>query len=52
VRLKKGTPLADGFKAFQEAWPKDAKSPAVSLSFVSGLANPDYLVEIDAIAVY
>ena len=34
-----------------EAWGDAAGPPALSVPIVSGLANPQFLVEIDAIAV-
>ena len=41
----------EGFAAFREAWRDAADPPAISVYIVSGLANPQFLVEIDAIAV-
>jgi enamine deaminase RidA (YjgF/YER057c/UK114 family) len=43
-------PLA-GFQAFQEQWGDKERLPAVTVLFVPGLGNPDWLVEIDVIAV-
>ena len=40
-----------GYAAFQSIGVKQPKAPAISMAFVSGLANPDFLVEMDAIAV-
>ena len=42
---------APGFEAFQRAWGGRPNPPIVTMNFVSGLANPDFLVEIAAIAV-
>ena len=41
-----------GFAAFQEFWgDRPPHSPLITFAFVKGLANPDFLVEMDAIAV-
>ncbi len=46
-----GQPLQEGYSAFRGLMIKQPKPPAISMAFVSGLANPDFLVEMDAIAV-
>jgi enamine deaminase RidA (YjgF/YER057c/UK114 family) len=46
-----GQPLQAGFAAFQNAWPEVPNPPAITMAFVSGLAHPDFLVEMDAVAV-
>lgn len=46
-----GQPLQPGFEAFQQLWGKRPDPPVITAMFVSGLANPDFLVEMDAIAV-
>lgn len=51
VHIVQGQPLAPGFEAFQQAWANRPNPPLVTMSFVSALANPDYLVEIEAVAV-
>ncbi len=51
VAIVEGQPLREGFAAFQETWGDAADPPAISVHIVSGLANPRFLVEIDAIAV-
>jgi enamine deaminase RidA (YjgF/YER057c/UK114 family) len=33
------------------AWDRWPNPPAITMAFVSGLARPEYLVEIDAVAV-
>jgi enamine deaminase RidA (YjgF/YER057c/UK114 family) len=40
-----------GFAAFQEKWTDMSRLPAVSVIFVAGLGHPDWLVEIEAVAV-
>jgi enamine deaminase RidA (YjgF/YER057c/UK114 family) len=46
-----GQPLRAGFEAFQQVWGNRPNPPAISMVFVAGLAHPDFLVEMDAIAV-
>jgi enamine deaminase RidA (YjgF/YER057c/UK114 family) len=46
-----GQSLQAGFAAFQNAWPEVPNAPAITMAFVSGLAHPDFLVEMDAVAV-
>ena len=46
-----GQPLQAGFEAFQRVWGRRPNPPAITMAFVAGLANPDFLVEMDAIAV-
>jgi enamine deaminase RidA (YjgF/YER057c/UK114 family) len=46
-----GQSLQAGFAAFQNAWPETPNPPAITGVFVSGLAHPDFLVEMDAVAV-
>jgi enamine deaminase RidA (YjgF/YER057c/UK114 family) len=51
VYLLQGQPLQPGFEVFQRVWGRRPNPPAISAMMVAGLANPDFLVEIDAIAV-
>ncbi len=51
IYVVQGQDLTPGFTVFQRAWGASAKPPAVSMSFVAGVANPAFLVEIEAIAV-
>jgi enamine deaminase RidA (YjgF/YER057c/UK114 family) len=46
-----GQDLRAGFAAFQRAWGGRPNPPTVTMAFVAGLAHPDFLVEIDAVAV-
>lgn len=46
-----GQPLQAGFEGFQRVWGNRPNPPAISMVFVSGLAHPDFLVEMEAIAV-
>lgn len=46
-----GQPLQAGFEVFQQVWGRRPNPPAITGAFVASLANPDFLVEMDAIAV-
>jgi enamine deaminase RidA (YjgF/YER057c/UK114 family) len=46
-----GVSLQEGFSAFQRAWVATPNPPAITMAYVAGLANPEFLVEMDAIAV-
>ena len=46
-----GQSLQEGFAVFQQFWGNRRNPPAISMAFVAGLAHPDFLVEIDAIAI-
>ncbi len=51
IYIVQGQPLQPGFEVFQRVWGNRPNPPIISVLFVAGLANPDFLVEIDAIAV-
>jgi enamine deaminase RidA (YjgF/YER057c/UK114 family) len=51
VHIVQGQPLAPGFAAFQRAWGRRPNPPTITMMYVAGLAHPDFLVEIDAVAV-
>ena len=51
VHIVQGQPLLEGAKVFQQAWGTRPNPPTVSVLVVAGLANPEFLVEIDAVAV-
>lgn len=46
-----GQNLQEGFAAFQQAWGPQTNPPVITMAFVSALANPDYLIGMEAIAV-
>jgi enamine deaminase RidA (YjgF/YER057c/UK114 family) len=50
VYVVQGQPIQAGFEAFQRVWGRRPDPPAISMAYVSGLAHPDFLVEIDAVA--
>ncbi len=45
-----GQSLQAGLEVFQRAWGQRPNPPAISVVFVAGLAHPDFLAEMDAIA--
>ena len=51
IYLVAGQPLQPAFEVFQHVWGRRPNPPAITMLFVSALANPDFLVEMDAIAV-
>ncbi len=48
--IVQGQPLMPGFEVYRRVWGNRPNPPAISAVFVTALANPDYLVEMDAIA--
>jgi enamine deaminase RidA (YjgF/YER057c/UK114 family) len=51
IYVVQGQSIQEGFAAFQSVWGNRPNPPAISVLFVAGLAHPDFLVEMDAIAV-
>ena len=51
IYVVQGQPIQPGFEVFQKVWGQRPNPPAITVAFVAGLANPDFLVEMDAIAV-
>jgi enamine deaminase RidA (YjgF/YER057c/UK114 family) len=51
VYLVQGQSLQAGFTAFQQFWGDQPDPPVITGIYVWGLAHPDFLVEMDAIAV-
>lgn len=51
VYVVQGQSLREGFEVFQRVWGNRPNPPAITGMFVAGLAHPDFLAEIDAIAV-
>jgi enamine deaminase RidA (YjgF/YER057c/UK114 family) len=46
-----GQDLRTGFGVFQQVWGDRPNPPLITGAFVKGLAHPDFLAEMDAIAV-
>lgn len=51
IYVVQGQPIQPAFEVFQRVWGRKPNPPAITMMFVSGLANPDFLLEMDAIAV-
>jgi enamine deaminase RidA (YjgF/YER057c/UK114 family) len=51
VYVVQGQPPQPAFEEFQRVWGNRPNPPLVTVLFVAGLANPDFLLEVDAIAV-
>jgi enamine deaminase RidA (YjgF/YER057c/UK114 family) len=51
VYIVQGQSPLPGFEAFRRAWGDRPNPPTITVLFIAGLADPDFLVEIDAIAV-
>ncbi|HEX4802156.1 MAG TPA: RidA family protein [Myxococcaceae bacterium] len=51
VYIVTGQSAASAFEVFQREWGRKPNPPAATVLYVAGLANPDWLIEIDAIAV-
>ena len=49
--LVQGQSLRQGFEAFQKFWGDRPNPPAITTAIVSALANPEFLIEMDAVAV-
>lgn len=49
--LVQGQSLREGFEAFQQFWGVRPNPPTITMAYVSGLANPDFLLEMEAVAV-
>jgi enamine deaminase RidA (YjgF/YER057c/UK114 family) len=51
IYIVQGQPLPPAFGVFQRIWGRRPNPPTISVMYVYGLANPDFLVEMDAVAV-
>jgi enamine deaminase RidA (YjgF/YER057c/UK114 family) len=51
IYVVQGQSLQPGFEVFQRVWGNRPNPPAITGVFVAGLAHPDFLAEMDAIAV-
>ena len=51
IYVLQGQPPQPAFEVFQRAWGGRPNPPLITLLFVSGLAHPNFLMEIDAVAV-
>ena len=51
ILIVQGQSLQAGFEVFQRVWGRRPNPPTITVMYVAGLANPDFLIEMDAIAV-
>lgn len=51
IYVVQGQEIGPGFGVFQRTWGGAPNPPAISVVVVAGLANPAFLVEVEAIAV-
>lgn len=51
ILMVQGQDVRPGFEAFQKAWGQHPNPPLVTMAYVAALANPDFLAEIEAIAI-
>ena len=51
ILIVQGQSLQAGFEVFQRVWGRRPNPPAITGMVVAGLANPEFLIEMDAIAV-
>ena len=51
VLIVDGQDFRSGYAAFQRVWGDQPNPPVITAAVVKGLAHPDFLVEMDAIAV-
>jgi enamine deaminase RidA (YjgF/YER057c/UK114 family) len=51
ILVAEGQDFASGYAAFQRVWGDRPNPPVITAALVKGLAHPDFLVEMDAIAV-
>lgn len=51
IYIVQGQPMEPGYEAYLRAWGNRKNPPTVSAIYVAGLARPEALLEIDAVAV-
>lgn len=51
INVVQGQSVQEGFEVFQQVWGQRGQPPVITVAFVAGLAHPDYLCELEAIAV-
>ena len=51
IYVVQGQSVQEGYAAFQNVWGNLPNPPIITVVFVAGLGHPDFLAEIDAIAV-
>ena len=51
VYVLQGQSPQPAFEVFQQVWNNRPNPPLITVLFVAGLAHPDFLMEIDAVAI-
>lgn len=51
IYVLQGQSVQEGYAAFQSVWGNPPNPPVITVVFVAGLGHPDFLAEIDAVAV-
>jgi len=51
IYVVQGQSVQEGYAAFQSVWGTPPNPPVITVVFVASLGHPDFLAEIDAIAV-
>ena len=51
IYVVEGQPLQPAFAVFQRVWAQRGEPPLITLAVVSALARPEFLLEVDAVAV-
>ncbi|MBC7814451.1 MAG: RidA family protein [Burkholderiales bacterium] len=51
IHMVAGQDVRSGYEVFQKWWGDRGNPPAVTMTFVTALARPEFLCEIDAIAI-
>jgi enamine deaminase RidA (YjgF/YER057c/UK114 family) len=51
IYVVQGQDVRVGLSSFQSVWGNPANPPIITVLFVAGLANPDFLAELEAIAI-
>ncbi len=51
IYVVEGQPLLPAFEVFQRVWGSRGDPPLITLAVVSALAQPDFLLELEAVAV-
>ena len=51
VYVVQGQPVQAAFGVFQRFWGSRANPPLITMVYVAGLAHPDFLVEMEVVAV-
>jgi enamine deaminase RidA (YjgF/YER057c/UK114 family) len=51
IYVLQGQSVQEGYAAFQSVWGNPPNPPVITVVFVASLGHPDFLAEVDAIAV-